>query len=592
MLREFPLPSGFNLNVEHEIELRAEGSTLTVGLDRQTLGSVTDAVFKSGLFGVVVGGPITKPVLIKSLEVLNTGTFAAVSPSPNPFAAASSTKFPPGQWVDVLQEYFARPAEQRRQTFIEPSPEGWKVAERRSFQITLGEKQNVALRATVRGIKETLTLVVRASGSDAAKNMRNYQAWLKPDGSVVIVRKDQTQPASDIELSHSAPIPGFSPAASHTFEFRAVDDVLTTTVDGRVLEAVRDASNTKGSLAFVGNAGMIVEKLELSDLTGLKSAAAAVASAAATKDAPFVNSLGMKFVPVPIVGRRSSPPGGQDGRPTTVLFSVWDTRVRDYAAYAQAEEAAGRKVDGAWKTAQKDGEPVGREPDHPVVSVSWEDAQRFCAWLTEKEHAEGKLAQELCYRLPTDHEWSCAVGIGDQEDAAKLPSEKSQKLVGVYPWGAGWPPKGKPVGNYADESLHAKFPPKQNEKENRMENEKWLEGYDDGYATTSPVGSFPANADGLYDLGGNVWQWCEDWFDDKQEHRVLRGASWTVSDHGGLLSSARYHNTPGNRNYINGFRCVVAMSAPAASSSPSSQSPPSSPAPAPAKQILAAPGAK
>ncbi len=106
-----------------------------------------------------------------------------------------------------------------------------------------------------------------------------------------------------------------------------------------------------------------------------------------------------------------------------------------------------------------------------------------------------------------------------------IPAEKHQNNNVDYPWGKEWPPTRK-VGNYADEAYHAKFPVKKNEKENRMDNDKWIEGYNDGYATTSPVGNFPANAYGLYDMGGNVWQWCEDWFDKDQKDRVLRGASW------------------------------------------------------------------
>ena len=82
--------------------------------------------------------------------------------------------------------------------------------------------------------------------------------------------------------------------------------------------------------------------------------------------APFTNTLGMKFVPVP---------------GTKALFSIWDTRVKDYEAYAKAQEAAGKRVNGSWKGQMYEGVPVGHEPDHPVVSVSWEDAQAFCQWL-------------------------------------------------------------------------------------------------------------------------------------------------------------------------------------------------------------------
>jgi formylglycine-generating enzyme required for sulfatase activity len=253
-----------------------------------------------------------------------------------------------------------------------------------------------------------------------------------------------------------------------------------------------------------------------------------------------VNTLGMKFVPVP---------------GTKALFSIWDTRVQDYAEYARVN-----KVARDWQTQEKDGVPVSREPEYPVVGVSWEDAQSFCRWLTEKETAEGKLPKDAKYRLPTDEEWSRAAGLPPEKGGT--PAERSGKNSVDYPWGIGFPPS-KRVGNYADSAFHAKFPLKKNEKTNRMENQ-WIEGYDDGYATTSPVGSFPANAHGLYDMGGNVWQWCEDWFDASHKDRLLRGASWSSGDRRLLLSSLRFPYVPAGRNNDFGFRCVLELAPSAA----------------------------
>ena len=105
---------------------------------------------------------------------------------------------------------------------------------------------------------------------------------------------------------------------------------------------------------------------------------------------------------------------------------------------------------------------------------------------------------------------------------------------------------GPNVGNFADAAWHEKYP-----------KDGWLEGYSDGYLTTSPVGTFPANTFGLYDMGGNVWQWCEDWFNQKQEERVFRGGSWGNHGRDDLLLSRRQQHTPDTRgNYI-GFRCVL-----------------------------------
>ncbi|MDP1589682.1 MAG: SUMF1/EgtB/PvdO family nonheme iron enzyme, partial [Prosthecobacter sp.] len=272
--------------------------------------------------------------------------------------------------------------------------------------------------------------------------------------------------------------------------------------------------------------------------------------AVATKDSPFINTLGMKFVPVPIGG------GPTEGK--RVLFSIWDTRVQDYLAFARAN-----KVDGRWQEQQMDGVPVGRELDHPVVGVNWEDAQAFCQWLTAKETAEGKLPPGMKYRLTSDEEWSWAVGLPHEPGAT--PAEKTDKNTVDFPWGIGFPPPGK-LGNYADETFHAKFPKHWKDKEKDL---PWIKGYNDGYATTSPVGSFQPNAHGLYDMGGNVWQWCEDWFDKDQQQRVLRGASWEGPDRGSLQSSRRRHSAPKERGYDHGFRCVLAAAGDTASASPS-----------------------
>jgi len=251
----------------------------------------------------------------------------------------------------------------------------------------------------------------------------------------------------------------------------------------------------------------------------------------ATKDAPFVNTLGMKFVPVVSY---------KNGK--KVLFSIWETRRQDYAAYV----AKNSGVDDSWEANEYLGVPIGQKDDEPVVSVSWEDATAFCAWLTETERATGRIGSSDDYRLPTDVEWSYAVGIGDQEDASATPEAKDAKIADVYPWGTGFPPPAN-SGNYADSSTAAKF----------GSVFTGIEGYRDGHSTTAPVGSYEANSKGLYDLGGNVWEWCGDWYNAKQEHRVLRGGSWFDGGSSGLLSSSRYGDPPTYRYVNRGFRLVL-----------------------------------
>jgi len=85
----------------------------------------------------------------------------------------------------------------------------------------------------------------------------------------------------------------------------------------------------------------------------------------------------------------------------------------------------------------------------------------------------------------------------------------------------------------------------------------YLEGYDDGFPTSAPVMSFAPNEFGIYDLGGNVWEWCEDWFNLSNAQRVVRGGSWHSRERSVLQSSRRGRGTPGSRSRHDGFRIVV-----------------------------------
>ena len=184
-----------------------------------------------------------------------------------------------------------------------------------------------------------------------------------------------------------------------------------------------------------------------------------------------------------------------------------------------------------------------QEITHPVVEVNWDDAQAFAKWLTEKERRDGTLAAGQSYRLPQDWEWSVAVGL--PEARAGTPKEKAGVIKDVYPWGTQWPP---PVGagNFSDQTAKAKG--------SRV---RYIGGYNDGYAWTSPVGSFGANRFGLFDLSGNAWEWCEDWYDAEQKRRVLRGGSWDVDHPFYLLSSYRVSYAPVYRTDDVGFRLVL-----------------------------------
>ena len=225
------------------------------------------------------------------------------------------------------------------------------------------------------------------------------------------------------------------------------------------------------------------------------------------------NTLGMKFIQV----------GDVD-------FAEFLVTRKDFEGFANEKGLKG----GAWRTPGFE-----QQSDHPVVNVTWKEADAFCKWLTDRERKAGALPPTESYRLPTDLEWSRAVGLPPEN--GNTPEERDLNVDGVFPWGLAWPPPAG-AGNYAGEETNS---------------EVKLQGYRDDYQWTSPVGKFKPNAFGLYDMGGNVWQWTNDYFNESKERKVLRGGSWY---NGGvkpsLLASCRYHAKPDASNDTYGFRLV------------------------------------
>jgi hypothetical protein len=239
----------------------------------------------------------------------------------------------------------------------------------------------------------------------------------------------------------------------------------------------------------------------------------------------WTNSLGMVFVPV---------------AGTTVFFSIYDTRVQDFEAYAAATPG----LDDSWREVRFQGVRVSGAPEDPVTMVGWGTARKFCQWLAQTEQRAGRLAPGQTYRLPTDAEWSKAAGLDDEREG--FPANKDGKIKGVYPWGKTWPPA-VGAGNLADRAAQAAF-----------KSLPVLSKFDDGFPTTSPVGTFAPNALGLFDMSGNVWQWCEDSYSHDEKIHVLRGGSWRTGDSHALLSSHRLP-TPDGRDSNLGFRCVLVL---------------------------------
>ena len=170
---------------------------------------------------------------------------------------------------------------------------------------------------------------------------------------------------------------------------------------------------------------------------------------------------------------------------------------------------------------------------NPVVNVSWEDAVAYCNWLSTQEGLTPAYEKKFerwqpvkptpdGYRLPTEAEWAWAIRYQGRPTAA------------TFPWGGRMPPR-RESGNYAGKSANALVP-------------SILPGWDDGYASTAPVGSFAANALGLYDGGGNAAEWVQDYYSvptpgqservndpegpARGSNRVIRGSSWR---HSGIL---------------------------------------------------------
>jgi hypothetical protein len=234
------------------------------------------------------------------------------------------------------------------------------------------------------------------------------------------------------------------------------------------------------------------------------------------------NGLGMRFVPL-----------------GDVMISAWETRRRDYLDFAKT---TGRRRPGNLDEGGKGG-------TQPVVGVDRDEARAFCNWLTERERNAGLIGAKDLYRLPTDEEWSRAVGLPLERGSS--PSERNGRIRGIYPWGFDWPPP-KNVENLADISAGRKGNP-------------FIAAYEDRWPQLSPVAASKPNERGIIALAGNASEWVETDFEAKKGEApstlgTVRGGNWSSATPEELLSSVRTPVPPDTRRPTIGFRVILERS--------------------------------
>ncbi len=276
-------------------------------------------------------------------------------------------------------------------------------------------------------------------------------------------------------------------------------------------------------------------------------------AAAKKLDVPVAleNSVGMRFVLIPAgtfmmgcgdsateVARRCAMPNAQGGW-------FYDAHPRHKvtlsgAFYVSIHEVTQGCYEAVTKTNPKDADKKMSDeypdefkgPNHPVVELSWNDAEKFCKTLSAQDAAKGRE-----YSLPTEAQWeyACRAGTVTPFSFGETISTDQVNYHGDYTYGDGR------KGEYREKPLS--------------------------------VGSLPPNAWGLYEMHGNVSEWCADRYGkygsdsesdptgpEEGKQRALRGGSWR-SYPGACRSAFRLRNEAGSRSYNVGFRVVFAVAA-------------------------------
>lgn len=308
--------------------------------------------------------------------------------------------------------------------------------------------------------------------------------------------------------------------------------------------------------------------LKQGQLAGQNSTAAAAKTASASEgDAiaaqrperpPLTNRLKMKFAYIPpgsfIMGSPKNEPGrdrdeashrvnltaGFYIQTTEVTVAQWRVFAEKTGYRTEAEKRGGAHFRRRSKWVQGpsvywDNPGFPQTGTHPVTCISWNDAKAFIRWL-------GRWDGGVRYRLPSEAEWEYACRGGAQTSRF---------------WGE----------NPQDACRHANVHDTESEKENS--GTRWRpHDCDDGHAFTAPVATFSPNGLGLYDMLGNVWEWCEDWYglypamgyDDPSGPpagmgRIIRGGGWDGAPRN-IRAALRDKVLPERRSNDLGFRLV------------------------------------
>ena len=239
----------------------------------------------------------------------------------------------------------------------------------------------------------------------------------------------------------------------------------------------------------------------------------------------ITNSIGMKLVLTPKGTFMMGSPESEEARFEDETQHEVTISKDYYLGVHEVTQAQYEKVMGTKPSYFQGDEIKGSSTNNPVESVSWLDAVEFCKKLSDlpEEKAAGRV-----YRLPTEAEWEYACRAGSKS---------------AYSFGE----SSKSLGDYA-----------------------WFDGNSNNQ--THPVGEKKANAWGLYDMHGNVWEWCSDWYGEypngavsdpvgprEGSDRVNRGGGWFIRA-ADCRSALRGRDYPSNRNDGHGFRVALSPS--------------------------------